>query len=897
MLAEARELFESGDTRTAVILVQNLLQDDGSNAGARVLLGRIALAAGDLQLARTQLETARDLGIPPGEIAVDLARTLIELNQPAAALTELDAIAETNRNADYWTIRGRALTASGDYGGAAQALDQAAAGGDSAPLLVERARLALALGDQLAAQARLDEALGRDARFPEALALRGLLATTSGALAAGEADLRAAAEIFGERGQPVRAAPVLLRLVQVQLALNEIDLATESANRLSAAIPNEAFADYANGLVAFQRGDFERTVQLLRLALSKAPAQPQFMSLLGAAYLAVGSLGQAEQQFISVLSANPADPAARRLLAETRIRQERPEAALQALESADASAFDQDIGLLILRSIAHLQAGNPEEAIPFLEQAAAIEPTNQIVVFQLARAYSESGRGDEAYAVLQSSPALTLDEAYMANVLVLLSRLQSDGVDSTRGYVDGLLDERPNDAGTHMLAAIFHQLTGQVDSARGELERAVEIDGTFLPARLAMAQLLASEGRASEAEAQLREIIGIDSGHVAALMALAQLAAQRGDAAAAESYLVQAADGSESAAPRLALARLYAVQGDVERAGAQADLAAELSPSQPELTSTRGMIALAAGDVEEAVELLRAARAEAPNQPRVALLLAQAQAADGDLEGARDTLVAAVDEMPTVIELRVGLGEAQIRLGNMDDAIRIARELQEEAAQQGAGFALEGQVRTAERRYTEAARLFESAYQRDRTWPLLLYLVSASRLSDEPGDEVALVRDWLNDSPGDVAARLFLAELLRNEGSTADALEEYTRVIELDDGNIIALNNAAWFSHELSRPRALEYAQRAVDLAPENAAVLDTLGWILTLEEQAGNGIAHLERATQLAPQAVEIRYHLGVAQAQLGRTEAARRTLTAVLEDEQPFAERDAAEALLGTL
>jgi Flp pilus assembly protein TadD len=123
------------------------------------------------------------------------------------------------------------------------------------------------------------------------------------------------------------------------------------------------------------------------------------------------------------------------------------------------------------------------------------------------------------------------------------------------------------------------------------------------------------------------------------------------------------------------------------------------------------------------------------------------------------------------------------------------------------------------------------------------------------------------------------------------------RIIDIDPDNVAALNNAAWFAHERADPRALPYAEHAAELAPDNAAVLDTLGWILTQQRRAGDALEHLTRAAQLAPDALEIHYHLAVAQVQLGQTEAARRTLDALLAAEGPFAQRDAAQELLRSL
>jgi putative PEP-CTERM system TPR-repeat lipoprotein len=898
VLADAEARFAAGDYRAALILVQNVLQLDVNNIGARVLLGEIALAGGDFTQASVQLERARDLGASPEQFAVPLATSLVEINEAERALDVLDAVPAESRDAEYWVARGHALIAAGAYGEATQAFATAEEqGGETAPLLVERARLAGVQGDAANAEELLDRALNLDSLNPEALALRGALVTTAGRLAEGATDLGAAADLYERRSQVALAAPVLLRLVQVQLALNDVEAAATTAQRLSSAFPGGAFADYANGLVAFQRGDYTETIRLLRDALTKAPDMPQLLALLGAAHLGAGNFGQAEQQFLAILSDNPSDPAAIRLLAETRIRQQRPQAALEALELFDAPDIEEDLGLLLLQSTARLQGGDVAGAIPYLEQAVALDPGNQSIVVQLLHAYVSTGRTAQADELARSSPALTLDEAYSANVAVLLALLQNDGVEAARAYVDELVSERPRDARAQLLRATFEQLTNDRIAARASIDRALELDSAFVPARLARAALLMEEGRLEDAEDELLEVTRLDADNEAALLSLAQLVARRSDFDAAEEYLTRAARGSESAVAQIALARVHLAQGEIASAEEQVGLAASLAPGAPDVLITQGMLALAKADTNAAVTFLRDAWTRSPNRPSVALLYAEAQAANADIAGARATLASAASAMPSVPELRAALGAAALRAGDSTEALRTAQALQVEFPQRAIGYALEARLRMTERRYAEAERLYTLAYSRERSWELLASLVAAKRLSEAPGSGMELVNEWLVSAPGDVRARLLLAELLQATGSAEAALAEYARILEINPDNAVALNNAAWYAYELARPEALTYAQRAARLAPDNAAILDTLGWILTRENRAAEGLEHLTKATQLAPQAFEIRYHLGVAQAQAGQTDAARATLRAVLDEGRPFAERDAAEALLETL
>jgi putative PEP-CTERM system TPR-repeat lipoprotein len=857
------------------------------------------LESGDAAEAVEQFERAANRGAPASRLAVPMATALTQINEPQRALATLDEVPADARDAPFWLARARALLAARAPDDAAEALRTAQQqGGDTSPLLVELARLAAVRGDTAEAEALLGRAVEADPTNAEAHVLLGTIVTQAGRLEQGAAQFAAAADLYTSRFQSVLAAPVLLRLVQVQLALNQIDAATATATRLSKAIPNAAFADYANGLVAFQRGDFAETIRLLRDAVSKAPGQSEFLALLGAAHLGAGNYGQAEQQFLAVLGANPADPAANRLLAETRIRQQRPRAALETLKFFEASDVEADLGLLLLQAAARLQSGDVEAALPYLEQAHGLSSGNQAVVLQLLQAYLALGRTADADALLRSSGALSADEAYSASLAVLIARLQGEGVDAARTYVAALANDQPDDPRPRMLAAVLEQVTGNEPSARANLEAAIALDGNFVPPRLALAALLAEEGRFADAERQLLAVTEADPENVDALMSLAQVAVRRADQGVAERYLQRAANISAASGPRLALARLYLVRGEIGLAEAEVGKVSQTEPATTDLLLTQGMLALAKNDPGTAVGLLRAAWQQSANRPSIALLYADAQVAAGDAAAARETLAAATQALPSVPELRAALGLAELRLGDSAEALRIAQGLQVEFGQRAIGFALEGRLRMVERRYAEAARAYTLAYERERNWELLTSVVAATRLLDPTSANAAdPIREWLDAAPGDVNARLLLAEVLQGTGNVDEALREYASILALDPRNVVALNNAAWYAYELGRPEALDYARRAADLAPDSAPALDTLGWILVREDRAADALPYLTKAAQLAPQTLEIRYHLAVAQAGVGQRDAARETLRALLAESGAFELRGAAQELLRTL
>ena len=92
-------------------------------------------------------------------------------------------------------------------------------------------------------------------------------------------------------------------------------------------------------------------------------------------------------------------------------------------------------------------------------------------------------------------------------------------------------------------------------------------------------------------------------------------------------------------------------------------------------------------------------------------------------------------------------------------------------------------------------------------------------------------------------------------------------------------------------------AERAYQLAPENAQVLDTLGWILANKGDVDRSVKLLRRAAELVPSSPVIRYHLAASLAKTGANVPARAELEALLKKDTAFRERPQAEALLKQL
>ena len=137
---------------------------------------------------------------------------------------------------------------------------------------------------------------------------------------------------------------------------------------------------------------------------------------------------------------------------------------------------------------------------------------------------------------------------------------------------------------------------------------------------------------------------------------------------------------------------------------------------------------------------------------------------------------------------------------------------------------------------------------------------------------------WLKDNPSDLVLRGYLGELALGEKRYADAVKIFARMSEMAPQNPILLNNLAWAANEVKDPKALEYAEQALRLAPENPAIIDTVGTIQVDSGAVDAGLANLRRAVSIGPDLLPLQLNLARALVKAGQKDEARTQLQALL-------------------
>lgn len=232
--------------------------------------------------------------------------------------------------------------------------------------------------------------------------------------------------------------------------------------------------------------------------------------------------------------------------------------------------------------------------------------------------------------------------------------------------------------------------------------------------------------------------------------------------------------------------------------------------------------------------------------------------------------------------------EAQLalKIGNIYSGVALHREAEHWyrrlVALAPSGYAPLVTVLAKQSRMQDVIDVCTTAAQSDhsaRPAALLASVLLTGKVSEDEVEQAEpLLKNALKNHPNDVELLLSLANLrfARKQMDMADM--HYQRVIALDPKNLMALNNRATLLSEVpeKNEEALEMIDRAIELAGEQAAFLDTKAMILVYGGKPDQAIPLLEMAAYSAASDPRYHFHLAVALVRNGNLNKARAAMQA---------------------
>ncbi len=379
----------------------------------------------------------------------------------------------------------------------------------------------------------------------------------------------------------------------------------------------------------------------------------------------------------------------------------------------------------------------------------------------------------------------------------------------------------------------------------------------------------------------------------------------------------------------LAMAILEAALGMRERAEARLEALSRDHAELPALWMTRARLALEANDPARARDAARRGLAISPGDPRFLLLLAQSELELGNVAAAERHTDALLDEHLGNDELRISLARLYLEEGQLDAARRLLLPLISGDQTPSSAFFLLGAIAEQEDEVDNALLYYRQVSQggdflraRLRAARMLIeddrlldaraflrierlrhdahfseLLALEVELLDEAGltaEADALLNRELARTPNDEQL-LYLRAMRAWAVGNLDAMErDLGRIIEANPENAAALNALGYTLADLGIEERLEEAreliERAHELEPGSAAIMDSLGWVYYRLGDPERALPWLERAYAAMPDQ-EIAAHLAEVLWALDRQEQARALIEEAL---RRFDDRPLIDALL---
>ena len=354
---------------------------------------------------------------------------------------------------------------------------------------------------------------------------------------------------------------------------------------------------------------------------------------------------------------------------------------------------------------------------------------------------------------------------------------------------------------------------------------------------------------------------------------------------------------ADDPAANLILAKAYAAQGDLTKAIALLDRSAQALPGSAS-AALLGEALLANGRVEQAIAILSNLAKENPTSAEARYVLAKAYAAGNEPQRATATLRETLALKP-LGNTAVGIVRLLTALKDFPgarqalDQIRLPLKNQPVLVVLDSNIVMEeGHAKKAERMLAEG----QTRFPKDRG--IVLLLARARSIAQGPAAGLSVVSDWLSANHEDNEARVLRADLLASLKRTDEAISEYKLVAEKVPQNAYVLNNLAWMLKKSEPAKAMLWAEKAAQAAPDSPAVLDTLGTLLLAEgKDDRRAVEVLQKANELGPKFTEIKIHLAEAYLKQGETAKAEDLLVAVLAAESTGANAARATELLASI
>lgn len=836
-LNRAQAYVNQGQYKAAIIEAKNALRIDPLSVDAITLASRINIDLGQSNSAFKLLEPLKDSSTP--QIRLLLAETYLARGKFRSALNYLNkpytaTPPETEQQKlAMHSIKFKSNASLSKYSDSASELELieklAHTDKEKADYQYLRATLFFKQNHPDKVDKAIEKGLALNSEHVDALLMKSAIAYRKNNLELSEDTLTSALLALGDTDIMLpKKVKVLNALIDVLSSQGRSSEAFIYTKLLSQHNPKAAEVEskLRDAVELYTSGNYDKAEALL-MEINKYAPNAKSRQLLGLLSIKKGNIVDAEGFLSEGFDPEVANTKSISLLARTQLQLKQPEKVVAMLKE-EVKSRSNDSEILALYGLASLASGNEKEGIPALTQALQISPNKHRLRIALADYYESNNKSELALKHLEQAYAAFPDSIDVQQRLLKQYLLNELTVSATVFY--SALKNNPNDSRLNFLVGALQLKSGNKKQATAKLEKAVLTDKTNVDALYALALSKLSDEKAKEAEQLFFQIIEISPENPQGYKGLSQAKIKQGKGSDIEPTMIRLEKKHPtSSGPSEVLSQLYLKQNNIEKAMKSAKSAYKKAPS---LVSSRNQIL------------------------KIHSVQTQRHLTGNELNLARTEVIEALKISPNSLIFLSDLIKIELKDNNVQEAQKLASQVEMLAPNTALSLALNSDVALAEGMPDVAMKLITQAWKAMKSDATARKRFTIMSQSDDTKAQLFL-DEWAKEIPSS-------AEPLRKKGNIALTNKQYKeatllfeKALDRNSSDVVSLNNLAWLYQTQGDSRAKAAAKKAHDLAPNNAAIKDTYGWILAQNGDKAEAIRLLQDALKLAPNNADIKGHL----------------------------------------
>lgn len=624
----------------------------------------------------------------------------------------------------------------------------------------------------------------------------------------------------------------------------------QSRYLLSQNKPKEALSILKKGLAAIKpEHRKEKTALALQLFIAQA-------------FYDMKDNAAAQKALKPLLTADYFSSSARFLSVKIDIRLKEYNRAIAELKKMVAEPENRTHAVEILGEL-YLKMQKFQDAIALYQQQVNQSPKDAKAIHALATALRLAGKKELAIEAFKK--ALKVRPQSTGTLMSLIDIAMKDGQPKVaEQYLTQQIKLLPQSVAHRIMAGDFYLKQGKSGKAIDAYKTAVKLDSRNIVAHTKLADIYFKNHQPVIALYHFNQLLDINPKNVAALQYAAQLEMTAGKKdRAIKRYEELLSIKPEDVIALNNLAQLYSESsGALEKAFQYAKKASQLAPDSPPVADTLGWVLYKRRKYNEAIAYVSRASEALSENAEAMFHLGMAQLATNQKKEGLATLRKA-------LRLATDFGGNEsagliVAMSSTDPemASRYQQVLFSENPESAERFALEGSFYQKRSDRIGAENAFKKAIELDSN-----DVESLNRLGEiyyetnRPALALEALKGVLKKQPNNLEVLEKVAMLESNHGKKERAIEYCLRLIQKKPDHFQALINLGRFYSEapVDLQKALRFASKAREIAPNNAQAADALGWVFYQKKEFDKALPLLEKAAAELRQNASVHYHLGM--------------------------------------